>query len=84
MKLKSNIAVSEAGFVFNPLTGESFSVNQTGALVLALIKENTSLEQIHDAIKEHFSSEHHSVEKDLRDFILILKEYNLLENNDKN
>ena len=34
MKLKKNIATSESGFVFNPSTGDSFSLNTIGAEIL--------------------------------------------------
>ena len=46
MKLKKNIATSEAGLIFNPGTGDSFSVNNIGAEILSLLKENKSHEEI--------------------------------------
>ena len=42
MKLKKNIATSEAGFIFNPGTGDSFSVNNIGSEILVMFKENKS------------------------------------------
>ena len=38
MKLKKNIATSEAGFVFNPATGDSFAANPLAAEILAQLK----------------------------------------------
>ena len=38
MKLKKNIATSEAGLIFNPGTGDSFSVNSIGSEILAMLK----------------------------------------------
>ena len=35
MKLKPNIATSEAGFLFNPATGDSFAANPLAADILA-------------------------------------------------
>jgi len=39
IKLKNNIAVSNSGFVFNPTTGDSFSVNPIGEFMIQLLKE---------------------------------------------
>jgi len=39
MIIKGNIALSENGFVFNPATGDSYTINNTGKEVLMLIKE---------------------------------------------
>ena len=38
MKINRNLAISENGFVFNPTTGDSFSVNEIGALIINEIK----------------------------------------------
>jgi hypothetical protein len=46
MKLKKNIATSEAGLIFNPGTGDSFSVNETGREILSLLKENKTPEEL--------------------------------------
>jgi hypothetical protein len=46
MLIKENIALSENGFVFNPSTGDSFTMNNTGKEVLILIKEGKSINDI--------------------------------------
>lgn len=79
MKLKKNIATSEAGFVFNPGTGDSFSVNQTGAEILTLIKQEVSPEEIIRILTEKFEVEADNAEKDLDDFISQLYTFNLIE-----
>jgi hypothetical protein len=84
MKIKSNIAISEAGFIFNPISGESFSVNQTGVVLLNLLKEEVGLESLQSAICEEYTCENSTVDKDVRDFIHLLREYNLLEGDEKN
>ena len=42
MKLKRNIAVSESGFLFDPTSGESYSLNEQGLEILNLLKERKS------------------------------------------
>jgi hypothetical protein len=79
MKLKKNIATSEAGFIFNPGTGDSFSVNITGAEILSLLKENRNQDEIVENISSRFDIDRIQFEKDLDDFVSQLHIYNLLE-----
>ena len=79
MKLKKNIATSEAGFIFNPGTGDSFSVNNIGAEILAMLKENKSQQEITGNISLKYEVEKIQLEKDLDDFVSQLNSYNLLE-----
>ena len=83
MKLRKNVAVSEAGLLFNPVTGESFSLNPIGAEILTLLREEKSEEQITRIILEKYSADESTFEKDYNDFILILHHHNLLESHDE-
>ncbi|MFM2358786.1 MAG: hypothetical protein RLY16_779, partial [Bacteroidota bacterium] len=38
MQLKKNIATSDAGFIFNPSTGDSFSANPLAAEIILELK----------------------------------------------
>lgn len=40
----SRLAVSETGFIFDPQTGQSYTLNQTGMLALDLIKRGSDIE----------------------------------------
>jgi hypothetical protein len=80
MKLKKNIATSEAGLIFNPGTGDSFSVNTIGSEILSLLKENRTRQEIIDSVSSKYLTERNQLEKDLDDFVSQLNEYNLLEN----
>ena len=79
MKLKKNIATSESGFIFNPGNGDSFSVNEMGAEIINLMKEERSQAEIIDTITSKYDIEKIQVEKDLDDFISMLVSYNLIE-----
>jgi hypothetical protein len=79
MKLHKNVAVSEAGLVFNPVTGESFSVNPIGVEIINLIREDKSPEQIRNVILANYTVDQATFEKDYHDFIGILEHNKLLE-----
>ncbi len=77
MKIRKNIAVSENGFIFNPMTGDSFSVNETGVFILQKLKESESEETILKLLMEEYDLDTYTAEKDLNDFLSMLKSYQL-------
>jgi len=79
MKLKKNIATSEAGLIFNPGTGDSFSVNSLGSEILAMLKENKSQQDIIDYVSSKYDAERNQIERDMDDFTAQLSDYNLLD-----
>jgi hypothetical protein len=79
MKLKKNIAISETGFIFNPANGDSFSVNEIGAEIINLLKENRSVSDINSIISSKYEISRSRAEKDLDDFISLLFTFNLIE-----
>ena len=79
MKIRKNIAISETGFIFNPLTGDSFSGNETGLFVLHMLQEGKETESILERFRERFDLDKNSAEMDLGDFFTMLKSYQLTE-----
>jgi hypothetical protein len=79
MKLKKNIATSEAGLIFNPGTGDSFSVNSIGNEILTMLKEDRSRNEIIDIFSLKYDADKNQLERDLDDFFEQLTEYNLLD-----
>lgn len=79
MKIKSNIALSESGFVFNPNTGESFTLNPTGQQLFDLIREGREYNDIRKYFLENFETEESIFEKDFEDFIHMMTSYQMME-----
>lgn len=80
MKVRKNIAISENGFIFNPLTGDSFSVNETGVFILQKLKEEETIEAILQSLMDEYELDTYTAEKDLNDFLTMLKSYQLITN----
>jgi len=76
--IKKNIATNEFGFIFNPATGDSFSSNPIAAEIIKLMKDNRSLSDIKKFILENYDADKLTIEKDVEEFIVSLKENNLL------
>ncbi len=79
MLIKGNIALSENGFVFNPSTGDSFTLNNTGKEVIMLIREGESMIQIAEKMMDKYDVDRSSLERYLSDFLNDLSVNNLLE-----
>ena len=83
MKLKRNLALSETGFVFDPSSGDSFSVNPVGLEILNLLKEGKTEEEIRKHISDKYQSEKDQVEKDCYDFLKMIETLQLTANDEK-
>ncbi len=79
MRIKKNIALSDSGFIFNPSTGESFSVNPIGAEILTMLKEGKAKDDIKKSILEKYQTDDATFERDFYDFVNILNHYLLTE-----
>jgi len=79
MNINKNVAVSDSGFVFNPTTGESFSVNPIGNEIIELLKAGKTIDQISQSILDNYNTEMDVLEKDIYEFFELLKQYSLVE-----
>lgn len=79
MKIKKDIATSENGFIFNPLTGDSYSTNLIGVEIIDALKRNESEQDIKLAILDKYDVAAAQLDRDWEDLKFQLKTANLLE-----
>ena len=79
MKLKKNIAISESGFVFDPTTGDSYSLNAVGIKIIDSLNQDQSFEEIRDIMLVEYDIDAVSFEKYYYDFLSRLQEFKLVE-----
>lgn len=77
--LSSNLAVSDNGFLFLSTTGETFTVNEIGKIILKDLKNGSDSKNIFNKIIEEYDIEDKILERDLEDFFNQLNVYNLIE-----
>ena len=82
MQLNSNVAISDTGFIFNPATGDSFSTNAVGLEIIRLLKEEKKKDEIVKSISAKFSIDSAAMDKDLVDFLMMLRNYQLLKDDE--
>ncbi|TDK43462.1 HPr-rel-A system PqqD family peptide chaperone [Algoriphagus formosus] len=79
LKLKSNVAISESGFVFDAGAGDSFSLNATGLEIVQLIQAGKDFPEILQILSEKYEVDPESFERYFYDFVATLKQMNLIE-----
>lgn len=84
MKLKKNVAVSKTGFLFDPNTGESFNLNQSGQLIVKFLMEDKSESDITEWILENYEIEPHVLQRYFDDFFMMLRQFGLIEEKEEN
>lgn len=77
------LAVSETGFIFDPGTGMTFQVNPTGRFVLQKLREGLPTRRIEEALQGAFEVDGEDLKRDIAEFVLMLKESELLRDGEE-
>lgn len=76
-KLK-NLALSETGFLFDPATGNTFTLNESAIFILNALKQGLQQRQIAEALATGFEVSPAQALEDVSDALLQLKEVGLI------
>lgn len=74
----SNLAVNHDGFVFDPSTGDSYVLNQTGLAVLQGLQDGIDEMQIARDLAQQFDVAEDGAQRDVSDFLSRLKMLHLI------
>ncbi len=78
MNRLTNLTVSPKGFIFDPSSGEMFTVNATGLGILRGLQEQKTPAIIAGELSRKFPVTPEQVEKDIFDFKSQLRAFHLL------
>lgn len=73
-----NLALSETGFVFDPATGNTFTLNESAIFILKLLKTGRDQKQIAESLAGEFEVSPAQALEDVSDAFLQLKEAGLI------
>jgi PqqD family protein of HPr-rel-A system len=79
VKIKKNIAISDSGFVFDPGSGDSYSLNPSGLEIVQMIKLGKNFGEILKTVTEEYEIDNDSFERYYYDFIATLNQLHLTE-----
>jgi len=74
----AQLAISPSGFVFDPKTGSTFTVNETGRLILEGVRDGLGLSELATSLEGRFDAGGADLERDVLEYIRILCENGLL------
>ena len=77
--LKKNIAISESGFIFNPTTGDTYSVNEIGYEIMCGVRDEKTPEEITEEVVLKYDVDADNFERYYLDFISDLRKEGFLE-----
>ena len=69
------LALNDSGFVFDPMSGQSFTVNPCGLELLKLMQKQTDVELINHQIMREFDISAEALERDFLEFSEQLRRY---------
>jgi len=72
-----SLAVSGTGFVFDPATGHTYTLNRTGLDVLRLLREGVPPGEIGGRLADRYEVAAHEAERDAALFVARLREFRL-------
>ena len=69
------LAISESGFVFDPVTGHNFTVNETGLSILRLVQKDNELAPLLENLAMGYEASPRVLERDVLEFAGLLRDY---------
>lgn len=78
MKIKTDLSIQDNGFVFDPVTGESYTLNPVGLEWLRFLVQGQSKEEIRHYYLDNYELDAWVFEKAWLDFMALLDKNHLL------
>lgn len=72
-----DLALSDTGFVFDPYSGATFTVNATGLCILSALKDELTVTAIAARLAERFDVRGSDLTRDVHEFIEALRQHGL-------
>ncbi len=69
------LAISESGFVFDPMSGHHFTLNETGLEILRRLQKEQDLPQLLASLGQDYSVGAKELERDVLEFAGMLRKF---------
>ena len=77
-----DIAINETGFVFDPYSGGTFTLNATGQVIIKALRDGLSHDEVVARLRSEFDGVTTKLDEDMQDFMRTLREFGLLSNSE--
>jgi len=72
-----NLAISDTGFVFDPSTGNTFLLNETGIFILRKLVQGCERDAVVEALVEEYDVDAEQAGRDLADILIQMQEFGM-------
>jgi PqqD family protein of HPr-rel-A system len=72
------LAISDSGFVFDPRTGATFTLNATGLAIVCALRDGVSRDGLAERVRDRFTEVPEGVDDDVQEFLRALEHHGLL------
>jgi hypothetical protein len=73
-KTLERLAISESGFVFDPVSGHSFTLNETALTVLRLLQKDRRIDDLRRQLLSTYEVDETTLDRDLLEFLGSLRD----------
>jgi hypothetical protein len=80
IQIKPSLQISDQGTLFDPETGDTFTINESGLILIKMLYEGKNPETIFLSLSESFALTRELFDRIVIDFKSMLKSFNLLIN----
>lgn len=74
----ADLAISDTGFVFDPYSGATFSVNPSGLAILRLLKEGCARADLVEHLEDQFDVRGDDLHRQVDEFIGVMRRHELV------
>jgi len=74
----TQLAISPSGFVFDPRSGATFTLNDTGRVLVEGIRDGLGLDELVEALADRFDAAGADLRRDALEYARLLREQGLL------
>jgi PqqD family protein of HPr-rel-A system len=75
-----DIAINDTGFVFDPYSGGTFTLNTTGQVIVKALRDGLTQDEIVVRLRSEFEGVTTKLDEEVQDFVRTLREFGLLSN----
>lgn len=68
------LALSSSGFLFDPVSGHSFTLNETGRYVLKILQETRDLKALKQQLLKEYDVDSSTLDRDMLEFLGSLRD----------
>jgi PqqD family protein of HPr-rel-A system len=77
-----DIAINDTGFVFDPYSGGTFTLNATGQVIVKALRDGLTQDEIVVRLRSEFDGVTTKLDEEVQDFVRTLREFGLLSNHE--